>query len=326
MNTVPIKSYPERIVNWVPLPYWLTLLLLWEGVFLADYLITIVNEGAQEHLGEYSFLVLFFALVSISIIYCSNILKRLYNDLVLFIEANESDLKLWYEQKLSLSYQGIYPVLFGLGFMLVVNFTVGPEIRSFTTPDNFIYYLRFTYELAGFFILGVGIWALINVMLIPIRLTSFKIRVSVNQISGRGLQALGTAYFKMSLAITFTFIPLVIAAILSPLIEDMSILIWLAAGTMVIFGFFIIPQFGIHKIMAHEKQQRLLSFSNHLEDALERSLKEPTSENMQRLKELFELQSHLKNMNEWPFDVNTIWQLITALLIPIGLAVLEVFF
>ena len=76
--------------------------------------------------------------------------------------------------------------------------------------------------------------------------------------------------------------------------------------------------------MAREKQQRLLSFSTHLEEAMERSLKEPTGENMQRLKELFELQSHLKNMNEGPFDVNTIWQLITALLIPIALAMLEI--
>lgn len=59
---------------------------------------------------------------------------------------------------------------------------------------------------------------------------------------------------------------------------------------------------------------------------MEKSLKDPSSENMQRLKELFELQGHLKNMNEWPFNVNTLWQLISALLIPLLLAVLEIVF
>ena len=78
--------------------------------------------------------------------------------------------------------------------------------------------------------------------------------------------------------------------------------------------------------MANEKQQRLVSFASHLEDAMERSLKEPTPENMQRLKDYLELQAHLRNMNEWPFNVSTVWQLVTALFIPVILAMLEIFF
>jgi hypothetical protein len=78
--------------------------------------------------------------------------------------------------------------------------------------------------------------------------------------------------------------------------------------------------------MVAEKTQRLTSFTHHLEAAMERSLKDPSSENMKMLKELFDLQSHLKEMNEWPFNTNTLWQLITALLIPIALTVLQLFF
>jgi len=78
--------------------------------------------------------------------------------------------------------------------------------------------------------------------------------------------------------------------------------------------------------MAHEKQQRLLYPSGHLENSLERSLKEPTPENLQHLKELFELQTHLKNMNEWHFNVNTLWQLMTALLVQLTMGLIEVFF
>jgi hypothetical protein len=326
MTTAQIRSYPERFSGWVPLPNWLTLLLFWEGIFFVDYVLAIQTPGGTAHLVEFGCLILFFALVCISMIYCSKVLVRLYSDLVLFIDHPEHELKYWFETRLRRSYSGTWPLAFGLVFMIAESYTVGFSIREFSPAGTALYYLRLGYELAGFFLLGVGLWALINVLVIPIGLTGFKIRVSVNQISGRGLQALGSAFFKMSLAITITFIPLVVAAIISPLTEDLSILIWLGAGIIAIFGFFLFPQIGIHRIMAFEKQQRLLSFANHLEDAMERSLREPTSENMQRLKELFELQTHLKNMNEWPFNVNTIWQLITALLIPIFLAMLEIFF
>lgn len=326
MLALSIKSYPERFIRWVPLPYWLSLILLWESIFLIDYLLGLSVPGAHDHLAEYGCLVFFFALVSVTVVYCSNVLVRLFDDIQLFIEHNTPELHQAYERQLKFSYEGILPLLFSVLFTVLVNGTVGETIRQFTPEGTGIYYLRMAYEYAGFFFLGLGLWALVNVLFIPIRLTGYKIRVSVNQIPGRGLQALGASYFKMSLAITFTFVPLVVAAIISPLMTDLSILLWLGIGVVCIFGFFLLPQIGIHNIMAREKQQRLLSFSNHLETSLERSLNDPTPENLQHLKELFELQGHLKNMNEWPFNVNTLWQLITALLIPITLALIEVFF
>jgi hypothetical protein len=321
-----IKSYPEKLSRWIPLPYWLTIILMWETIFLIDFILGLSTPGAHDHIAEYGLLIFFFAMVSVIRIFCSKVLVRLFDDMRLFIDHEENELDAWYTQKLKASYEGVWPIIFGLIFTVAVNFTVGNSIRQFTPEGTTLYNLRMAYEYVGFYFLGLGIWALINVIMIPIALTKFKIRVSVNQISGRGLQALGSSYFKMSLAITFSFVPLIIAAIISPLMEDLSILIWLGAGTVAIFGFFLLPQIGIHRIMAFEKQQRLLSFSTHLEEAMERSLKEPTSENMQRLKELFELQNHLKEMNEWPFNVNTVWQLITALLIPIILALVEIFF
>jgi hypothetical protein len=130
----------------------------------------------------------------------------------------------------------------------------------------------------------------------------------------------------MSIAITACFVLIVITATVAGLGNNFTVLIWEGLGAALIFCFFLLPQIGIHRIMAAEKEQRLHSFSHHLEKALEKSLSDPSLENMQRLKELFDLQEHLKKMNEWPFNVNTLWQLITALLIPLILALLEIVF
>ncbi|HYG04274.1 MAG TPA: hypothetical protein VD927_17625, partial [Chryseosolibacter sp.] len=275
MNTPRVKSYPERLVSWIPLPYWLSLLLIWELLFAVDYALSQGLDSATRHTAEFGCLILFFAFVCIGIVYCCKVLSRLYNDLPIFVDHDPNELFGWYEQKLKQSYAGAWPLVFGACFAGAEFMSAGQSIRQFTPDDSTLFFFRAFYELIGFFFLGVGLWALINVLLLPISLTNFRIRVSVNQVSGRGLQALGYAYFKMSLAITITFAPLIAAAVLSPLLADLSVLIWLGIGTAAIFGFFLFPQIGIHRIMTSEKQHRLISFSNHLEEALDRSLKEP---------------------------------------------------
>jgi hypothetical protein len=321
-----IRSYPGRLFGWIPLPYWLSILIAWELVFVGDYLLGRVVQGGNDHLIEFGCLITFFALACCTIVYCSRVLIGLYEDIKLFIDDDLDVVTEWYQGQLRLSYEGIIPITFGLVFALLEFFTVGPFIHQFTPADSALYTLRVVYEFTGFFFLGLGVWALLVVARIPILLTRYKIKVSLTQVSGRGLQGLGSSFFRMSLSIIVTFLPLVVAVIVSPLSENTFILAWLAGGLTLIFGFFLLPQIGVHRIMAAEKSQRLSSFTHHLEEAMERSLKDPSSENMKRLKELFDLQGHLKDMNEWPFNINTLWQLITALLIPIALTVLQIFF
>jgi len=321
-----IRSWPQRVFGWIPLPYWLAIFIVWELIFLTDYLLGLGIPGGHDHIFEFGCLVIFFAMVCGTVIFCSRALSDMYADVILFIDQSDSNFKSWYRQQLHRSYEGVVPIVFGIAFAIFESITVGPIIRQFTPPGTTLYILRMVYEVVGFFFLGVGVWALLNVVRIPILLTSYKIKVSLTQVSGRGLQALGSSYFNMSLCIILTFVPLIIAVIISPLSNNMFILAWLGGGVILIFGFFLLPQVGVHRIMAFEKRQRLMSFTNHLEEAMEKSLREPTSENMQRLKELFDLQAHLKQMNEWPFNTNTLWQLITALLIPVVVALLEIFF
>ncbi|MEJ0054290.1 MAG: hypothetical protein WDN75_00725 [Bacteroidota bacterium] len=55
-------------------------------------------------------------------------------------------------------------------------------------------------------------------------------------------------------------------------------------------------------------------------------MKEPTSENIEKLKLMVELQLYLKGLNDWPFNMTAMWQLISALLIPLLLVILQIVF
>ncbi|HCW06792.1 MAG TPA: hypothetical protein DGG95_05440 [Cytophagales bacterium] len=321
-----IKSYPEKIFGIIPMPKWLSILLFWEIIFLADYLIGHLLPNGLNHSIVFALLTLSFASICIGTIYCANILQNLYPHLSLFIDEPKEKLNEYYLKELKRCYEGFLPLIFGVMCAGVAMFSFRSFIIELSPADTLVISFRSAYVFVGFFFLGVSLWALVYAIKIPNSFTRFKIRVSTHQFAGNGLQALGSAYLKMSLAISITFLLIVITTLVSPYSVDKIVLIWLAIGALMIFGFFLLPQIGIHSIMSNEKSQRIRAFSHHLEEAMDNSLKDPSSENMQRLKELFELQQHLSNMNEWPFDVGSLWQLITALLIPIALAILEIVF
>ncbi len=321
-----VKSYPERLFGFIPLPLWLSVLLFWEIIFLIDYLLTLSLPGGHEHIQVFGLITLFFASICVGTIYCSRVFHGLYGHLSFFIDESKEILFPFFHEQLKKCYQGIWPLVAGIVCATVAFFSFQKFIISLSPTDPSIVALRVAYISLGFFFLGIALWALVSAIRIPIRFTHFKIKVSTHQFAGNGLQALGAAFFKMSLSIAVTFLMVVATAIASPYSKDPVVLIWLGMAALLIFGFFILPQVGIHQIMAFEKNNRMQAFSTHLEDAMEKSLKDPSSENMQRLRELFELQQHLKSMNEWPFDVNSLWQLISALLIPLALATLEIIF
>lgn len=321
-----VKSYPERLFGFIPLPLWLSVLLFWEIIFLIDYLLTLSLPGGHEHILVFGLITLFFASLCIGTMYCSWVFHGLYGHLSLFIDEPKEKLYPFYHIQLKKCYQGPWPIVAGGVCALVAFFSFRGFILFLSPVDPTIITLRMAYISLGFFFLGIALWALVSAIRIPMVFTQFKIKVNTHQFAGNGLQAIGTAFFKMSLSLSVTFLLVVATAIASPYSKDLIVLIWLGMAALLIFGFFILPQIGIHQIMAYEKNNRMQAFSTHLEEAMEKSLKDPSSENMQRLRELFELQQHLKSMNEWPFDVNSLWQLISALLIPLALATLEIIF
>jgi hypothetical protein len=324
---IEVKSLPAKLVGKIPLPYVVTILLFWSLEFIVDYVVLWRLPVAEDYYLAHAGILIFFASITIIIIHCSNVLTAIYPDIALFIDQDKEEIRDWYEKKLKWCLEGKWPILCGVLFVGLQEITVGGIVKSSVTFNQpFLQALWATYLILGFFILGYGLWAMFNVAIIPLQLARFKMKVSLNQIPGIGLQALGAAYFKMALSISVSFLILILMVIASPLSGDTIVLGWEVLAALIIFSFFLLPQIGVHNIMALEKKKSLTKLAVPLEEAIEKSVNNPTSENSMRLKELLELQHHIKSMNDWPFNVNSLWQLLTALLIPLLLAVLEILF
>lgn len=319
-----VLSYAQKLVQRIPLPAWLSHLVLWELIFLGDYLLG--KTSSENHVILFGFCLLFFSSICIATMYCTQVLTRFFPHMPLFIDEMEEILKAWYIKKLKMCYEGFLPIAVSIVFAAVAVFTLHPFIDQLSGSNETLTYYRYGYFFVGMIFTGLALWALVMVIMIPVEVAKFTIKVSIYQFSGNGLQALGSTFLKMSLSIVITYALILGAAIFSPYRNELIVVGWMVFAAAMILVFFFLPQINIHKIMTREKSMRLNAFSKHLEAAMENSLRDPSSENMNRLKELFELHQHLNNMHEWPFDTQTLWQLLTALLIPVLLALLEIFF
>jgi hypothetical protein len=319
---IRVQPYMDSVFKKIPTPSWLSFLLFWLIVFAVDrWLASVAPGGFMTELG----IILFFCSVCISLSYSARVLVKLFPDLLLFLDQDSSSVQAWYTNRLSNLYRGWGPILSGLTLAMAVEFSVGQTINTFQVDNPSLLIFRMIYRIIGFFVLGMSLWSLLNVMRLPGQLLAFEKKGRLTHLASLGLHALGTAFFKLALATISCYIVLVGTISVSPLSNNFMVLVWASLGSLIIFCFFLLPQLGIHKIMAKEKRQQLISFSSHLDEALTKSLQEPTIENTQKLKELFELQKHLREINDWPFDTQTLWQLISALLIPLLLVIVQLF-
>lgn len=319
-----IRSYPERWVRLIPAPFWISWVLIWTIIFVTDFYLSRSGQ-THSHLTELG-VVVFCASICINLSVSLSVMKNLYPDLSLFIEVPEAELKEWYKSKLKWMYAGYGPLLAAAIFAAGVELTVGQTINDFNRSSDALLYFRMSYRIGGFFMLGLSIWTTIQCMRLPSQLVQFKFKLRLSNLSGIGLQALGATFFKLALLATVSFILLVCTILVSPISQDPIIILWVSIGALLIFCLFLLPQIGVHRIMAIEKKQQLASFSNHLEEALARSLKDPSTENLQKLKDMFDLQQYVKRLNDWPFDITLLWQLVSALLIPLLLVILQITF
>jgi hypothetical protein len=319
----PVRSIAEKISSVLPFSYWLTQLLFWEMFLLGDFLISFLSKKAEYNTLLMSSLITFFAFTCIGLIYCSRELNSYFPKLSKFIDQPETVLREWYIQYLKTTYQSYVVWIAGFGMAVMGIYTTLPFIETLSGENQLLFYYRTGYIAIGFFFVGAGLWAIYRIIKMAGLLSVMKIKVSVYQSPETSVLSMGKLYFRMALSISLTYLMIVITALLSPFNKDYTVLLWLALAALSVLLFFVLPLYGVHKIMSREKTERMESFSIHIEKAMEMSLADPSTENMKHLKELFELQNHIDKMNEWPFDPSALWQLVTALLIPLGLAFME---
>ena len=98
---------------------------------------------------------------------------------------------------------------------------------------------------------------------------------------------------------------------------------WLTFAGCVVVAFFLFPQYRLHVAMSNAKANKIRTFTSNLSKELDKAIEKPTSSQIAYVKELFEIYQHLTEMPEWPFNSRNFLSLLSAVVIPILLSIVQ---
>lgn len=306
------------------MPYWISTILFWQLVLAADFFLS-SHFNADTLLLFNLFLYGSYAGGAVIIEFCNREMQRFFPRLLTFVSEPPETIRQWYLKNLHNAYMSRSSFVCGALFGILGTISVFELIITLSEGIPALIAFRAVASILGFFLMGTGIWAIFAIIRTIHELSGLRIDVKLLAIGNDSVMALGTLFLRMSLALSGVYILIVLSSIFGNTITSPAVLFWHGIAIISILLFFIVPQYRIHKIMINEKNQRLQSFTLYLEKTMNESLNEPSVEKLQHLKELFELKNHLSEMHEWTFRSGTISQLISVLIIPLMLVLLEVY-
>jgi hypothetical protein len=319
-----LPSFGYWIVRKIPMPYWISMIIFWQIITAIDFFM-MNHFGGPDQLIFMSCLYLTFSSTMVVIEYTNRQMQRFFPRLITFVDAPQEIITEWYRKSLTTALFSKTAFIVGVSFAIVGSITTYEILVTKSGGVVEVITFRVIANGLGFFFQGVGMWGIISIIRMCHRLSNFKINVQLFAVGNDSVMALGNVFLRISLAVTAVYALFVLSDIVGGLYHSQIIIFWNVVAVLFILSFFIIPQYRIHKLMVQEKQLRLKAFSSYLESSVNECLHQPSKEKLDHLKGLFELKEHLSQMHEWSFRTRSISQLISVLLIPLLLVILEVY-
>ena len=327
-----VTPFQEKLSNITALPYWAFWLIFSSILFLIHMQIM---RGKNLVLSQwYSIIVTSFlpGLIAIATIWSSKALERFTPSLLLFVNKPREDALEWYAREIRSIFHPLWMSAAGAGLIPVCLVCTWKDplwevYRAGSTeigkPEVI---LMITASMVGF-LGGALLFTMFKIAHMINDLGKIeKIKVSIYQHPATSVKAIGTLLTKISLSAVGLYIFGISSSIFAQATKEIEIYIAVVVFGAVVMCFFIFPQIKVHQIMARVKHERLRAFSTYVEKALDDVMQKPSEENLHGIRELFEVQSSLNGMGEWPFDTKLVITILSGIAIPLVVVLLQFLF
>ncbi|MCX6678565.1 MAG: hypothetical protein NTU95_11580 [Methanothrix sp.] len=212
-------------------------------------------------------------------------------------------------------------ILFAIFFIFFVHITgIDYHAVSFDSSISLFifkleYYLAIYLEGAGLYILIMTAFAVHKIGVLPLRIDALY----------SDFHAIGILYSKFTICAAGVYIIWgFFHIIVPPQFSSLQMILWFLSFAFLLFAYFILPQYSIHRMMISTKKEKIELFSSQLSAAMDGSFEVPTDENVSHLKDLFMVQDQLNQMCEWPFGTYEILYITVIIIIPSVIVLLEI--
>lgn len=218
----------------------------------------------------------------------------------------------WYESELHslyYSYQNVACSLVG-GLLFVLSAWELFQFPHRTVVSNlFLYSNALAAGLLGgplYFFIWRSTWFVL-------KMSRMRMKVLVYNHPDRSVKTIGRLVFRYALFYaTPAYLLCVFCVELITPHPTVTSAIWIASGALIVFAYFAVPQFHLHRAMVAVKRELLASVSERI-DSICRLRFEGNQEDTQRLYRAFQM---LMAMEEWPFNTSWVFSLAGTLSVP----------
>jgi hypothetical protein len=227
----------------------------------------------------------------------------------------------WYQQ----TFWSLKDMIAGalLGVLLVVVWWVDPPVPPVlaSTPGKaYIYAASFLVGFLG----GSMLWAMFRIATLMLWLgKKIEIRPSVFDSSTSPLRAVSAVLWKVSFTAIAIYVSIILWLILFA--NRRGVLTMSVAITfgIIFMLYFIIPQWNVHKTLLKLKQKRLRKLVKQVDSTFDKVAQNPTRDNIQQLRSLFEVQQVVNGKSPWSFGITELLVLLGSVIVPLLILIID---
>jgi hypothetical protein len=290
--------------------------------FLISIISLLIFERSFAYVGVFLILSFLIAWQSIVIFWTHKKIISFQDILIEIVELPLAEIKRWYEgQELRIFHD---KKLFLAGFaMILISHALGLD-------DNGIYYqsmelniLIYAYYYLAVFIVGIGLYIVLMTGFMVSQIG--RLPLDINIIISKKIQSIGVLYSKFTICAASVYITWGIFHMLTPTqYSSFKMIVWYAFFGILLILYFVLPQYGIHRMIIETKNQKVKAFSYKLRAVAEKAFADPIKENVSCLRSMFDIQRQLDEMSEWPFGSYEVVHISLIVIIPLTIVLLEI--
>ncbi|HNS10799.1 MAG TPA: hypothetical protein PKN29_13935, partial [Candidatus Ozemobacteraceae bacterium] len=142
------------------------------------------------------------------------------------------------------------------------------------------------------------------------------LRILIIQEENSGIRLLGKFILQTTLFAVIPYVCSIVARHIGGWNFGSLLAVWFGMFGVAILFYLFWPIYNIHRAMIREKDCKLNLISHELNELLSgRSL---DHDKIHKLRNLMEIRTHLHDINTWPFDMNKVIGLLSAVIIPMA--------
>lgn len=317
------KTHLEKLISLIPVPYYLGWSLFAAAFLSISYLVLMLFEKSFRYIDVFWIISVIIALEGTAINWAHNRLKSFENIIINIVELPEEVIIKSYEKQEADIFNDKRLIIFAIIFIIFIHVSgIDYHAISFNSSIsdaifNFGYYFAVYIEAAGLYIMIMTAWTVHKIGTLPLQVNTLF----------SDFHAIGILYSKFTILAAMVYVMWgFFHMIVPPQFSSLQMILWFLGFAVLLFAYFILPQYSIHRMMTSTKKEKIEMFSSRLRAALDESFGTPTEENAAYLRDMLSVQNQLNQMCEWPFGNYEILNITLIIVIPLVIVLIEVAF